>query len=113
MLDTSQDLLYIVLSLSVLWFTIFLCWLLYQAARVLKNANNIIENLTEKLELIVDAVDFIKEKIENLSSTMGIMNGVVGGLAEKFIFGKVAKSVEDKMCPKKKTSRRKKRTTRK
>ena len=43
MFNTPQDLLYIVLSFCVLWFTVFLCWLLYQAARVLKNANEIIE----------------------------------------------------------------------
>ena len=50
-LESSQDLLYIVLALCVLWFTVFLCWLLYQAARVLRNANKIIESVTEKLEL--------------------------------------------------------------
>ena len=41
MLETSKDLLYVVLSLCILWFTVFLCWLLYQAGRVLKNANKI------------------------------------------------------------------------
>ncbi len=106
MFNSSQDILYIVLSLSVLWFTIFLCWLLYQAARILRNANNIIENLAEKLELITDAVHFIKEKVDNLSGTMGVMSSLVSGLADKFIFGKLTKKFEDKIAEKRKRKKK-------
>lgn len=97
MLENSKDLLYIVSSLAILWFTVFLCWLLYQAARVLKNANDIIENVSEKLELIVDAIDFIKNKVEKLSSSMGLMNTMVGGLLEKFVVNKLTQKLEDKI----------------
>ena len=89
MLESSKDLLYIVLSLCILWFTIFLCWLIYQAARVLKNANEIIENLTHKLELISDAVGFIKGKVDHLSTSMGTVSGLISGLVEKFLMNKL------------------------
>ena len=102
MFENSQDLLFIVLSLAILWFTVFLCWLLYQAARVLKNANDIIENVSQKLELLVGAIDFIKEKVEKLSSSMGIMNAMVGGLLEKFVVNKLTQKLEDKISGKKK-----------
>ena len=97
MFENSKDFLYIVLSLAILWFTVFLCWLLYQAARVLKNANDIIENVSAKLELLVDAIDFIKEKVEKLSGTMGVMNAMVGGLLEKFVVGKLTQKLGDKI----------------
>ena len=102
MLENSKDLLFIVLSLAILWFTVFLCWLLYQAARVLKNANDIIENVSQKLELIVEAIHFIKDKVEKLSGTMGIMNTMVGGLLEKFVVNKLTQKIDDKISGKKK-----------
>ena|SRR3989344_445891 len=101
MLSSSQDLLYIVLSLSILWFTVFLCWLLYQAARVLKNANEIIEDLTQKLELIGNAIDFIGRKIEGISSSAGVMSKMMTGLVERFILGKLSSSLEERAEKKK------------
>lgn len=107
MFETSQDLFYVVLSLAILWFTVFLCWLLYQAARVLRNANNIIENITQKLELITDAVHTMREKMEKVSGVVGIMNTMVGGLAEKFLSDKLfGKKVAEKIKKRKKTSKR-------
>lgn len=102
MFSTSQDLLYIVLSLSILWFTVFLCWLLYQAARVLRNANEIIEDLTQKLELIGNAIDFIGKKIEGISSSAGVVSKMMTGLVERFIIGKLSSSLEDRAEKKKK-----------
>lgn len=96
-LNSSQDLLYIVLSLCVLWFTVFLCWLLYQAARVLRNANRIIESVTNKLELISDAVEFIKRKVDGLSSNMGIVSSLASGLMERYVMGKITKKFEERV----------------
>lgn len=102
MLETSKDLLYIVLSLCILWFTVFLCWLLYQAARVLKNANKIVEELMQKLELITDAVHFIKNKVDNLSGTMGTVSSMIAGLVEKFVVNKLSSKLEERITKKKK-----------
>ena len=107
LLQDSQDLLYIVLSLSVLWFTVFLCWLLYQTARVLRNANRIIENVTEKLELIAEAVEFIRDRIDGLTSTAGIITKMMGGAMEKFVTGKISTNLDDR-GKKKKTDKKKK-----
>ena len=97
MFQTSQDIFYIVLSLSVLWFTVFLCWLLYQAARILRNANKIIENVTNKLEIITEAVEFIREKVDGVSSKMGFMSTMIAGLIEKLIVHKMQASMEDEV----------------
>ena len=102
MLETSADLLYIVSAFSILWFTVFLCWLLYQAARVLRNANRIIENLTQKLELITDAVEFIRKKVDGLSSSMGVVSTMVANLVEKFVVNKLADKFEERGEKKKK-----------
>ena len=97
MFESSQDLLYIVLSFSVLWFTVFLCWLMYQAARVLKNANDIIENLTNKLELIADAVEFIRAKVDTATDHMGSVSKFVSGTVGKMVMGKLTSQFEEKV----------------
>lgn len=85
----SQDLLYIVLSICIVWFTVFLCWLLYQAARVLRNANRIVENITDKLEIISEAVGYMRDKMEGISTNMGSMGRLVTNIVERFIIGKI------------------------
>lgn len=106
MFETSKDLLFVVLSLSIFWFTIFLCWLLYQAARTLRNINKISEMLIEKLELISEAVTFMRDKVDHLSSKMGVVSSMLSGLVEKFIVGKISANLEDRI-PKKKTTTKK------
>lgn len=107
--QSTQDFLYIILSLCVLWFTVFLCWLLYQAARVLRNANRIIESLTYKLELISEAVEFIKKKVDGLSSNMGVVSSLASGLMEKYVVSKLTKKFAEKMEPEEKMAKKKKR----
>lgn len=109
MLESTQDLLYIVLALAILWVTVFLCWLLYQAARVLRNANRIVESLMHKLELIVDAVEFMKHKVDDLTSGVGTVQRLLGGAIERFIVSKVSK----KMTADEPKVKRKARATRK
>lgn len=102
MFDTSRDLLYVVLSFCILWFTVFLCWLIYQAARVLRNANNIIESLSHKLELITEAVEFMKHKVDSLSGHMGVVSNMVASLVEKFFVNKLSQKLQEKEGKKKK-----------
>ena len=106
MFETSKDLLFVVLSLSIFWFTIFLCWLLYQAARTLRNINRIAEILTEKLELISDAVTFMRDRVDHFSSKMGVVSSMLSGLVEKFIVGKLADKLDDRMTTKKKKTKK-------
>lgn len=91
---SSQDFLYIVLAICIVWFTVFLCWLLYQAARVLRNANKVVEGLMHQLELISDAVDFIRRKMDGLSSSMGVVSSLATSLVEKYVVGKLAKKFD-------------------
>lgn len=100
MLSSTQDLLYIVLSLSILWFTVFLCWLLYQAARVLKNANEIIENITGKLELIADAVEFMRGKVEKVTDHMGNIQKFISGTVGSYLVKMVSSKLEDRVAEK-------------
>lgn len=96
MFSSGQDLLFIVLSLCILWFTVFLCWLLYQAARVLRNANRMVEHALEKLELIADAMKFVRERVEKITGSMGTMTTMVASLAEKLVVGAMVKKMDQR-----------------
>ena len=110
MLESSQDLFYIILSVAVLWFTVFLCFALYQIARMIKNANKVMETVTEKLEMINEAVDTVRNSLDGLTGKMGIVSTMLAGLAEKIIIGKISKAFHsDDEKPKKKKSKVKKR----
>lgn len=106
MFSNSQDLLYIVLALCVLWFTIFLCWLLYQAGRVLRNANHIVESLFQKLEVMSDAVHFIRERVDKMSSSMGAVTSLVGRIVEHFVSGALSRKLEERERKKKPSAKK-------
>lgn len=97
MSDFSHDLLYIILSLAIVWVTVFFCWLIYQAARVLRNANRIIENVSEKVELAMAAIEFIRKKVDTVSNSMGSISSLVTGLVERFVVHKLTGSLEDRL----------------
>jgi uncharacterized protein YoxC len=81
---------------------------LYQAARVLRNANVIIENVTHKLELITDAVSMMKDKMDGISSSMGSMGKMLTSLIERFVANKIASSLEERMDNKRSARKSKK-----
>ncbi|MBH41542.1 MAG: hypothetical protein CL685_02410 [Candidatus Magasanikbacteria bacterium] len=111
-LSSGQELLYVVLAICIVWFTIFLCWLLYQAAMVLRNANRVAESLAQKLELITESVQFMRDRVDRVSKNMGVVSSLLGGLVEKAVVGKLSsvfeKRVKSKAAPTKKRSKKKK-----
>lgn len=85
MLENSKDLLYIVLSFSVLWVTVFLCWLIYYLVSILRNANEMVEELRERFRGIEDAIRSIRDKMEHATSTLSFVSEGVIRLIQYFI----------------------------
>jgi len=77
LINDSKDLLYIVISVSVLIFTIFSCWAIYYLARILQQFFKIIEETHDRLNKFDELVKMVKEKIEHSASYLPlIMEGV-------------------------------------
>jgi len=70
MLETSKDLLYIVIAFCVLWFTIFICWMIYYVAMILKRVHMVMETFTKTLDSIRNFFDHAKEKVNNFGNTI-------------------------------------------
>ena len=63
MLETSQDLFYLVLAFCVLWLAAFLCWALYYCVRLLKQTNEVMTAMRERIERVNNIFSIIKNKI--------------------------------------------------
>jgi hypothetical protein len=69
---TPLEILYIVLSFCVLWFTAAVFWFLWQLATILKNVNDTISDARDKMQKIEQALSGIREKFDRASSLMGL-----------------------------------------
>lgn len=73
MLENSNDLLNIVIAFCVLWFTIFLCWMIYYFAMILKRIYRVMETFTETLEAVEGFFTKAKEKVNSFGTTLATM----------------------------------------
>ena len=71
-LESSKDILYLVLAFSILWFTAFLCWALYYVITILRDASNAVSEIRDRIAAIDDAVRTVREKVESSFGSFGI-----------------------------------------
>ena len=77
MITETKDIFYLVLAFCVLWFTIFVCWLLYYFIAIMRETRGIAKDAREKMNRIMGAFDTLKEKFErSLNIFAGIAEGV-------------------------------------
>ncbi|MFH1610655.1 MAG: hypothetical protein ABIA91_02080 [Patescibacteria group bacterium] len=67
MLETSLDLLYIIIAFCILWLTIFICWWLFYIVMIIRRVYQIIKTIKEKLKLIDELTQTAKNKLEHAS----------------------------------------------
>ncbi|MFA5188505.1 MAG: hypothetical protein WC460_04045 [Patescibacteria group bacterium] len=84
MISTSKDIFYLILSFSILLFTVFLCWAIYFMAMILREFKKIIADVRKKIELVEGLIVALKEKLEHTSSHMKLLVETVSNLAEYF-----------------------------
>ena len=71
-LESSKDILYLVLAFSILWFTAFVCWALYYVITILRDASNAVSEIRDRIAAIDDAVRMVREKVEASLGSFGI-----------------------------------------
>ncbi len=73
MLETSKDLLFIVIAFCILWFTVFVCWGLYYLIMMLKNFSKMTASIREKMEIVDKILKLVHEKLEKGSNHMAVL----------------------------------------
>ena len=85
MLETSKDILFLVIAFCVLWITVFLCWMFYYVTRILKNANQIAEEFRSRLQMLTEAINYVRGKVENIHSLLGMAGGGMAGMVKNMV----------------------------
>ncbi len=67
----SKDILYIVLSFCALWFTAFLCFVMYQVAAIIKRVHGLVDDVRSKVDDLMEIVNGIRMKVEGHVSALG------------------------------------------
>lgn len=65
--------MYIVIAFCALWVTVFLCWVIYYIAMILRQAYSLTKELKEKMERIDEAIRGILEKIDHSSAYLALI----------------------------------------
>jgi len=100
MLETSKDLLFVVIAFCILWFTVFVCWGLYYVISMMRNASKMTASIREKLELVDKILKLVKDKLEKGSNHIALISDSVIKLVG-FMMDKQAKGSASKKSKKK------------
>lgn len=70
-LESSKDILNLVLAFCALWFTAFVCWLLWYVISLLRDVTKVVDEIHEKIGAIDRAVHAAKDKAETFFGSFG------------------------------------------
>jgi hypothetical protein len=73
MLETSKDLLFVVLALCILWLTIFLSWLLYYVISILRDTKSLLGLVKDAAEKVDQLAKTAQEKLDKSAATFSIV----------------------------------------
>lgn len=85
LVESSKDILYLVIALCILWVTVFLCWVFYYVMRLLRNVSEIVEEFRLRLQALTDAINYIRDRVEHISDFMTVASSGVGGFVKKVV----------------------------
>ena len=81
-INDSKDLLYVIIALSVLLFTVFSCWAIYYLARILEQTFKAVKETRDRLSAFDEIIKAIREKIEHSASYLFLIGEGVKKLVE-------------------------------
>ncbi|MFA6474585.1 MAG: hypothetical protein WCV88_00100 [Patescibacteria group bacterium] len=83
MIFTTQDILYVTVSVCILLFTIFLIWIMYYLVQITRQSNEMITDFRDKMEELDASVKVIKDKVNESVDQIGSVLDIVRALAGK------------------------------
>lgn len=101
----SQDILYLVGAICLVAVTGFLCWALFEIARLVRQTNDVVEEAREKASRIERAVVAVTEKLGATSQYLGLIAEGGRQLLSIFLNRKERRSESPSSTKKKKSSR--------
>lgn len=67
MIETTKDLFWLLFGLSIVLFTLFVCWGMFYMIMTIRDVRETIKSLKRKLDLLEEFLTTVKEKITDTS----------------------------------------------
>ena len=84
MLETSKDLLLIVIAFCLIWLTAFVCWAIFYVVMILRDVSGLISGFRRKLQALDGLLQTFKEKLENSALSLGLLVEGVSKIVKYF-----------------------------
>lgn len=72
-IETSKDLLFVVLAFCVLWITVFLLWLMYYVIAILRDAESLVRQIKGAVSKIDSLTHVVHEKMERSAASLSLV----------------------------------------
>ncbi|OGY86498.1 MAG: hypothetical protein A2233_02975 [Candidatus Kerfeldbacteria bacterium RIFOXYA2_FULL_38_24] len=86
--------MYGALTVSILVFTAFLCWMLYYLVQILKQGNEVIQDVRQKITEFEQALQNIKQKVITSATSISFIASEIGTVVD------IVKSIKQKKAGK-------------
>ena len=96
LVETSKDVLNIILAISVFGVSFFVCWALYYLVMTLRQLFKTVESIKAKMDKVDEAITAFKNKIESSSSYLLILGEGVKKLVDVMKSREKRREKEDK-----------------
>ena len=98
MLETSRDVLNLVIGFSILWIALWLSWILYHIGKTLKGVNKTVTGVQKIVDSLQDGIKTMKSKTNSAAAYFTVL--LKSG--QQFL-----KLVQKKKTPRKRTKKQK------
>lgn len=82
LIQSSKDLLYVVLAFCILWLTIFTAWFIYYLAMLMRQVFLSAKEMRERVKKVDDALKAFKDKVEHSASYLLLIGEGIKKLVE-------------------------------
>ena len=93
MLETSKDLLYVVLAFCFLWLTIFIAWLLYYVIAIARDVSRLTGQVRGVVERVDSLTKLVHSKFESGAASFALLAQAIKEVVTWAIRERTAKSV--------------------
>lgn len=90
-IQTTKDILFLVIAFCALLFTIFLVWLIYYFIAIIRDVRKVTHSVEEKVEKVGRIIDLAKEKLDSSAMQFALLVSAVKEIAKLVIEKRAAK----------------------
>lgn len=94
-IQTTKDIMFLVIAFCVLLFTLFIVWLLYYFIAIIGDVRKLTKSVEEKVEKVGKIIDTVKEKLDSSATQFMIFTQAVKEIV-KLVMEKRASKKEAK-----------------